>query len=303
MKPTLLVLAAGMGSRYGGLKQIDAVGPNGEAILDYSVYDAIRAGFGKVVFVIRRDIEDVFKEAVGNKFQQYIPVEYTFQELDNLPEGFSVPPDRKKPWGTGHAILVAEDVINEPFIAINADDFYGKSAFELQYDFLKEYADKPEICYSMVGYVLRNTLSEHGSVSRAICKYDEGNFVSSIHEHTKIVKDGDNALTTDEKTGETTTLTGDTLVSMNFWGFMPSLFDHLNEGFPLFLKEHGTEPKSEYYVVQLVNEMIADGMGKLKVLPSKDSWFGITYTEDKPTVIKSIQGLIDKGIYPEKLWV
>ena len=173
----------------------------------------------------------------------------------------------------------------------------------MQYDFLKEYADKPDICYSMVGYVLSNTLSEHGSVSRAVCLHDEDNFVSSIYEHTKIVKDGDDALTTDEKTGETSPLGGDTLVSMNFWGFMPSLFDYLNDGFPKFLKDHGNEPKSEYYVVELVNEMIASGAGKLKVLPSKDSWFGITYTDDKPTVIKSIQELIDKGIYPNKLWV
>src|SRR6266404_2159669 len=288
MQPTLLVMAAGMGSRYGGLKQIDAVGPNGEAIIDYSIYDALRAGFGRLVFVIRRDIEAPFREAIGGKFEKRIAVDYVFQELEKLPPGFTIPPGRTKPWGTTHAILMAEETLREPFAAINADDFYGRESFQVMADFLR--AGGPD--YAMVGYTLRNTLSEHGSVSRGVCECDAAGFLRAVVELTKIEKQGRGAH------AEGRVLSGDELVSMNLWGFTPALFPQLRERFSEFLRRSGQELKSECYIPTTVNELVASGAARVKVLRTPSSWFGITYKEDKPQVIASIRKLVADGGYP-----
>jgi UTP-glucose-1-phosphate uridylyltransferase len=296
-KPTLLVLAAGMGSRYGGLKQIDPVGPCGETIIDYSIYDALRAGFGKLVFVIRRDIETPFKKIIGVRFEEKISVEYVFQELDNLPPGFSVPPNRTKPWGTGQAILAAAGMIREPFAAINADDFYGANSFRT----LAEHLHSGGADYAMVGFILRNTLSEHGSVARGACRVGVDGFLQSVTEITKIEKDGDGAKYTDAK-GVTHRLGGDETVSMNMWGFAPTLFGHLREQFAGFLKKHGGEEKSEFYIPAAVNKLITAKRERVKVLPTPDSWFGVTYREDRTRVIESIRNLIARGDYPKILW-
>jgi NDP-sugar pyrophosphorylase family protein len=296
-KPTLLVLAAGMGSRYGGLKQIDPVGPGGETIIDYSIYDALRAGFGKLVFVIRRDIEAPFRQTIGARFEKKIPVEYVFQELDSLPPGFSVPPNRTKPWGTGQAILMADDVIHEPFAAINADDFYSANSFRA----LAKHLRSDSADYAMVGFILRNTLSEHGSVARGACSVGVDEFLQSVTEITKIEKDGNGAKYTDAA-GITHRLGGDETVSMNMWGFTPTLFGHLRGQFAGFLKKNGREEKSEFYIPVAVNELIAAKRERVKVLPTPDSWFGVTYREDRPRVIESIRDLIARGDYPKKLW-
>lgn len=299
MKPTLLILAAGMGSRFGGLKQVEPVGPNGEAIIDYTIYDAIRAGFGKVVFVIREHFADAFKEKFNQKLNGKIQVEYVFQELDKLPEGFTLPEGREKPWGTAHAILVAKDVINEPFCAINADDFYGKGAYEVMADFLRN--SKTDNEFAMIGYRLKNTLSDHGSVSRGICTVNEKHELINIVETTKIFKRGDSAYSVDES-GNETPLTGNEPVSMNFWGFKPSLFRVLESKFVDFLKTEINKPKSEMYIPSVVFEMIQEGTAHVKVLEADSPWFGVTYKEDKPVVVEKIKSLINQGVYPEKLW-
>ena len=301
-KPTLLVLAAGMGSRYGGLKQLDAMGPNGEAVIDYSVFDAVRAGFGKVVFIIRKDFEEQFKEHVGSRFEGVVEVAYAYQQTDDLPEGFNVPEGREKPWGTGHAILSARDVTAEPFAAINADDFYGRDAFEKLAGFLKEASDGGEKQhYTMVGFRLKNTLSDFGSVSRGICESDASGMLESVTEMTGIEKtDGGAEHKNDD--GSVTTLTGEEVVSMNMWGFTPGLFPRLEEKFVTFLKARGEELKSEFYIPSVVDEMISEGDADTQVLETESTWFGVTYQEDKPHVIASIQALIDAGEYPEKLW-
>ena len=296
-KPTLLILAAGMGSRYGGLKQIDPVGPNGETIIDYSIYDALRAGFGKLVFVIRRDIEQQFKEIVGARFEKRVAVEYVFQELNLLPPGFSVPAGRTKPWGTTHAILQAEDVIREPFAAINADDFYGRQAYQV----LAQHLTSGTPDYAMVGFVLRNTLSEHGTVARGVSRVDGNNYLTSIVEMLKIGPDGNGAKDTTAD-GTITKLTGDEAVSMNFWGFTPAVFGQLRTQFTAFLKKSGQEEKSECYIPATVGELVTAGLAKVKVLRTNDSWFGVTYREDRPRVVESIRQLITRGDYPEKLW-
>ena len=296
-KPTLLVLAAGMGSRYGGLKQIDSVGPAGETIIDYSIYDALRAGFGKLVFVIRHDIEQQFKEIVGSRFEKRVPVEYVFQELDKLPPGFSLPAGRTKPWGTAHAILMAEDVIHEPFAAINADDFYGQQAYRLAAEHLQ--SGTPD--YAMIGFVLRNTLSEFGSVARGICRVDENNLLTTVSELTKIEPDGTGAKNTDAN-GEVTKLTGNEPVSMNFWGFTPAVFPALRAAFAAFLEKSGRDPKAECYIPSVVNEWVVSGRARVKVWRTSDPWFGVTYREDRPRVVESIRQLIAKGDYPERLW-
>jgi UTP-glucose-1-phosphate uridylyltransferase len=296
-KPTLLVLAAGMGSRYGGLKQIDPVGPNGETIIDYSVFDALRAGFGKLVFVIRRDIEQAFKEHVGARFEKRVAVEYVFQELDKLPSGFSVPAGRTKPWGTTHAILMADGVIKENFAAINADDFYGQQAYKI----LAEHLTSGSVDYAMVGFILRNTLSEFGSVARGVSRVDANNFLTNIVEMMKIEPDGNGAKNT-EADGKITRLTGDEAVSMNFWGFTPAVFEQLRVQFTAFLKKSGQEEKSECYIPATVGELVTGGRAKVKVLRTNDSWFGVTYREDRPRVVESIRKLIARGDYPEKLW-
>ncbi len=299
MKPTLLVLAAGMGSRYGALKQMDGVGPNNEAILDYSIYDAKRAGFGKVVFVIREDFAEAFKK-VNNSERFGMPVEYVYQGLDCLPEGYTVPEGRVKPWGTGHAVLMAADVIKEPFAAINADDFYGKEAYEVLAKYLTSCEGK-EGEYSMVAYKLKNTLSDFGTVSRGVCTQDENNYLQTIVERTSIAKTENGAAYDDESGSHELDL--ETLVSMNFFGFTPDFLAHLKEGFKDFLDDQAkTNIKAEFYIPLMVNKLINNGKAKLKVLSSEAVWFGVTYKEDKPAVVKSIQNLIDKGVYPKQLW-
>ena len=295
-KPALLILAAGMGSRYGGLKQIDPVGPAGETIIDYSIFDALRAGFGKLVFVIRRDFEQAFKEIVGARFEKRVPVEYVYQELDRLPPGFSVPAGRTKPWGTTHAILMAEDAVREPFAAINADDFYGAQAYRL----LAEHLTSGTADYAMVGFILRNTLSEHGAVARGVSRVDGNHFLKSVVEMMKIERDGGGAKNTGAD-GKITKLTGDEAVSMNFWGFTPAVFGQLRARFTAFLKKSGQEEKSECYIPTTVNELVTAGLAKVKVLRTNDSWFGVTYREDRPRVVESIRRLIARGDYPEKL--
>lgn len=301
MKPTLLVLAAGMGSRYGGLKQIDPIGPNGEIIIDYSIFDAVKAGFGKVVFVIRKDIEDMFKEHIGSRFEGIIPVEYAYQQLDDLPAGFSVPEGRAKPWGTGHAIFAARDVVKEPFAVINADDFYGESAYALIAEKLSKITESEKELYSMVGFVLSNTLSENGYVSRGVCELGTNSELTTVVERTNIVKTASGAEATLED-GSKLPLTGDEVVSMNFWGFTPSLFGYLETMFTDFLKEKGSELKSEFYIPFVVDELIQDGKAEVEVLTSRDSWFGVTYPEDKEAVVNSVRSLVEMGVYPNTLF-
>jgi len=302
VKPSLVVLAAGIGSRYGGLKQIEPVGPNGETIIDYSVYDAVRAGFGKLVFVIRRDIDAAFREAFGGRFEERTPVEYVYQELDaGLPSGFAPPVGRKKPWGTAHAILLTRDVVHEPFAAINADDFYGAGSFQLLKEHLDTAGDGEAASYAMVGFVLRNTLSEFGSVSRGVCGCDERSFLRKVVEITHIDKTGNGARYTDDS-GQLKSLSGDEVVSMNMWGFTPSIFRHLEPRFGEFLRTQAANPKSELYLPTIVNALLAEGRAQVKVLRTRDAWFGVTYPEDRPQVMQGIRRLIAAGEYPERLW-
>jgi UTP-glucose-1-phosphate uridylyltransferase len=296
--PALLVLAAGMGNRYGGLKQIDAVGPCGETIIDYSIYDALRAGFGKVVFVIRRDIEEAFRQAVGARFEKHIAVEYVFQELDRLPQGFSVPVGRTKPWGTLHAVLMAADKISEPFAIINADDFYGSEGYRA----LAQHLQSGTTDYAMVGFVLRNTLSDFGAVSRGMCRVDGDGFLQGVVELTNIERDGAHARNT-EASGRITTLSGDEVVSMNMWGFTPHVFGQFREHFQRFLRSSGPDIKSESYLPSTVNELVLDGQARIKVLRTNDLWAGVTYREDHPRVVETIRRLVDRGDYPKRLWL
>ncbi|HYF35418.1 MAG TPA: sugar phosphate nucleotidyltransferase [Prosthecobacter sp.] len=301
MKPTLLILAAGMGSRYGGLKQLDAMGPAGEVVLDYSVFDAIRAGFGKVVFVIRRDFEEQFRSQVGAKFQHRIPVEYAFQELHDLPEGFTVPEGRTKPWGTAHAVLAAESVVHEPFLMINADDFYGRDAFaKIAAELTTPRPMDGKSHYSMVGFYLKNTLSDHGSVARGVCKTDASGMLTSVTEMTKIFKTPDGA--ENRESDPPVKLTGEEVVSMNFFGFTPDIFKHLRAAFTRFLEKQGGDLKSECYVPKEVDALINSGEADVRVLESTGKWFGVTYPEDKAEVVASIRQLIQAGDYPPSLW-
>jgi Nucleotidyl transferase len=296
--PTLLVMAAGMGSRYGGLKQIDPVGPHGETIIDYSIYDAMRAGFGRLVFVIRQDIATQFKEIIGARFEKRISVEYVFQELDKLPPGFQLPPGRTKPWGTTHAVLMAADAIREPFAAINADDFYGAQSFRL----LAEHLGSGSADYAMVGFTLRNTLSDFGSVARGVCWVDVENLLQTVTELTKIERVGNGARNT-STAAQISQLTGDEVVSMNMWGFTPALFPQLQNYFKAFLQKNGHELKSECYIPSAINDLLMTGQARVKVLRTNDSWFGVTYREDRSHVVKNIRQLIARGDYPEKLWI
>ena len=295
MKPTLLVLAAGMGSRYGGLKQMDGVGPNGEAILDYSVKDAIRAGFGKVVFVIRHSFDTDFRKVFNAKrWNDCIEVRYVYQELDCLPEGFSVPEGREKPWGTNHAVLMAKDEISEPFAIINADDFYGSDAFRVMADHLVtlEHSDGR---YCMVGYRLENTLSENGSVSRGVCRVDDKGLLLGMDERTAIQRKDSGIVYTDGE-GEHP-LPADAVVSMNLFGFTPDYFQKSEKLFVKFLSERGSELKSEYYIPYAVNTFIADGSAVMSVLKTTAKWFGVTYKEDRPAVVERLKALHDQGVY------
>ena len=299
MKPTLLVLAAGMGSRYGGLKQIDPVGPNGEIILDYSIFDAIRAGFGKVVFVIRHDFEKEFRSLISARWEKVLPVEYAFQQLDALPAPFTVPAGREKPWGTGHAILTAADKIAEPFAAINADDFYGNNAYALLAEVMKDNNDPNQ--HFMVGYPLKKTLSDFGTVARGICRVENG-ILQEVVERTKIASLGGGRARNDEGDGHPIEFTGNEIASMNFWGFMPSLFGELRTRFTTFLRQRGTELKSEFFIPFVVEELISEKKASVRVLKSTDSWFGVTYREDKPAVQANIRKLIEAGVYPNRIF-
>ena len=301
MKPTLVVLAAGIGSRYGGLKQIDPVGPSGEIIIDYSIYDAIRAGFGKVVFVIRKDIEKDFRECISEKYKGHINVEYAYQHIDHIPPEFTLPPDRKKPWGTAHAVMMVEKLVNEPFAAINADDYYGRSAYQLLFDRLSSVHDAKFAEYCMVGFMLRNTLSEHGTVSRGICESTKDGYLSDVVERTKVEKCATGAKFYDDS-GTACSLSGEEIASMNIWGFTPSIFPSLKEGFKNFLGKNIASPKAEYFLPSAVNDLIKEGKARVKIMQSPDPWFGITYREDKSVVIESVRKLVRDGIYPERLF-
>ena len=295
--PTLLVMAAGMGSRYGGLKQIEAVGPSGETIIDYSIYDALRAGFGKLVFIIRKDIEEPFKQVVGARFEKRVAVEYVFQELDKIPAGFKVPAGRTKPWGTTQAIMMTEDVIHEPFAVINADDFYGAEGYRV----LSQHLQSGSTDYSMVGFTLRNTLSDFGSVARGVCRVSDDSYLKNIVELTAVEHDGAHAKNTDPE-GKVTSLTGDEPVSMNMWGFTPRIFPQLQERFRNFLEQNGSNLKSECYIPSTVGELVLAGQAQVKVLRTNDSWFGVTYREDHARVVENVSALIRGGHYPESLW-
>jgi hypothetical protein len=297
IKPSLLVLAAGMGSRYGGLKQIDPVGPAGQTIIDYSIYDALRAGFAKLVFVIRRDLEPQFRELVGQRFEQRLPVHYVFQELADLPPGFAPPLNRIKPWGTTHALLAGQSAIQEPFAAINADDFYGAQSFRL----LAEHLSSGGADYAMAAFILRRTLSDFGSVARGVCEVGPDDALKSIVELTRIERDGDGAKNTDAA-GRVTKLTGDEAVSMNFWGFTPAVFPALRAQFAAFLERSGRDEKAECYIPSTVNELVVSGQARVRVLRTGAPWFGVTYREDRPRVVESIRQLVARGEYPERLW-
>lgn len=300
MKPTLFVLAAGMGSRYGGLKQLDGLGPNGETIMDYSIYDAIKAGFGKVVFVIRKSFEADFRAVVVNKFKNLIDVEVVFQDITDVPEGCTYNPEREKPWGTNHAVLMGREVIKEPFAVINADDFYGQESFAILAEFLRSVVGKSNQ-YCMVGYRVGNTLSESGSVSRGVCVVDENNLLKNVVERTHIEEKGGTIIFIDEN-GEEVSIPAETPVSMNMWGFTPDYFDYSLEYFKQFLAENGDKLKSEFYIPLAVNNLIVEGRATCAVLDTPSKWFGVTYAEDRPQVVLKINELIRKGVYPKQLF-
>ena len=299
MKPTLLVLAAGLGTRYGGLKQIDPVGPHGQTLIDYSLYDAVRAGFGKVVFVIRHHFEEAFRRCVSSKFDRFVPTEYAYQELEAPLGNFALPPGREKPWGTGHAVLVSRDAIHEPFAVVNADDYYGVGSLRKMAAFLTRDA-APDL-YAMVGFVLRNTLSEHGAVARGITECDEQMFLRRIVERKGIEK-GPAGIRYQNTDGGAHALTGDEIVSMNLWGFHPSIFDPLALQFSQFLQERGHETGSELYIPSVVDAIVTSGQVQVKVQETDDTWFGVTYRKDAPAAARCIQGLIARGVYPARLW-
>jgi NDP-sugar pyrophosphorylase family protein len=300
-KPTLLVLAAGMGSRYGSLKQIDPVGPSGETIIDYSIYDAIRAGFGKVVFIIRKSFEQDFKDIFISKLQPHIPVEYVFQETDRVPAGLSISPERTKPWGTAHAILMAKDVIHEPFAVINGDDFYGAGAFKTMADYLVSLTADQQTQYSLVDYQVGNTMSDNGTVSRGVCMEDENEFLVSVTERTNI-QYLNGGIAYQEPDGTSEFLQPETLVSMNFWGFTPEYFRQTELLFTEFVKANSDSLKAEFYIPSAIDNLINNSKASVKVLRSDAKWFGVTYKEDKPLVIDKLAQLIKAGIYPAQLW-
>ena len=300
MKPTLFVLAAGMGSRYGGLKQLDGLGPNGETIMDYSIFDAIRGGFGKLVFVIRKSFEEDFRNKILSKYENHIPCELVFQDLNDLPEGFTCPEGRQKPWGTNHAVLMGKSVIKEPFAVINADDFYGRDSFAVIGKQLSEMGDKQNE-YCMVGYRVGNTLSESGSVARGVCETNEAGYLTGVVERTAIERiDGDIQFI--DENGQKVVLEENVPVSMNMWGFTPDYFVHYEKYFVDFLKENIDKPKSEFFIPLVVNELITKGIATVKVLDTTAKWFGVTYAADRQGVVDKIQALVDAGEYPNKLF-
>lgn len=303
-KPVLVIMAAGMGSRYGGLKQIDPVDEQGHIIMDFSIFDAKRAGFEKVVFIIKKENEEDFKEVIGKRMAKHMEVAYVYQDLNNLPEGFSVPEGRVKPWGTAHAVLSAIDEIDGPFAVINADDYYGRHAFQTIYDYLSTHEDDDKYRYTMVGYELQNTVTDNGHVARGICQVSADGKLEGIQERTRIEKrDGKIAFTEDD--GETWTyVPGETLVSMNMWGFTRSILEEIKAGFPAFLEKGLVENpmKCEYFLPTVVDNLEKAGRAEVSVLSSKDKWFGVTYKEDKPVVVEAIKKMKEDGLYPEKLW-
>ncbi len=300
MRPTLLILAAGLGSRYGSLKQIDKIGPSGERIIDYSVYDAVKAGFGKVVYVIRENFKKEFQENILDVLPQEIKTEVVCQEIDSVPFNVTYSKERNKPWGTGHAILTASSAINEPFVVINADDFYGAESFKIATDFLTSIENDNE--YGLIGYKIKNTLSEYGSVSRGVCEINNRKYLSSIIERTEI-----NRVESDigfkNETGEWELLTGDEIVSMNMFAFTPSVFSHFENNFKIFIKANGYNLKAEFYLPSVIDNLIKSNVAKVKVVETNANWFGLTYPEDKAIARKRITELVEKGIYPEKLWI
>ena len=301
VKPTLFVLAAGMGSRYGGLKQLDGLGPHGETIMDYSIYDAIKSGFGKVVFVIRKDFESEFREKILSKYENHIPTEVVFQSVNDLPEGFTCPPERTKPWGTNHALLMGKDVINEPFAIINSDDFYGRNSFEVMAKELMSLEGNSAGAYSMVGFKVGNTMSESGTVSRGVCETVDG-YLTTIVERTKIGYNENHEISFVDENDKEIILPADTPVSMNFWGFTPDYFKHSEEFFVKFLKENIDKPKAEFFIPSLVNELIVNGKARVKVLTTESKWFGVTYSEDRAGVVQKFAELHEQGVYPESLF-
>lgn len=303
MKPTLFLLAAGMGSRYGGLKQLDGLGPNGETIMDYSIYDAIHAGFGKLVFVIRKDFESDFREKIISKYEGHIPCELVFQSINDLPEGFTCPEGRQKPWGTNHAVMMGAPVINEPFAVINCDDFYGRDSFEVMGKWLAALPADSKNVYSMVGFRVGNTLSESGTVSRGICETNENRLLTSVVERTKIMRrEGEVQYLDDDEKWVSTPET--TPVSMNFWGFTPDYFQYSEDYFKFFLsnEKNITNLKSEFFIPLMVDKLINDGTATCEVLDTTSKWFGVTYPEDRQSVVDKIKTLVDSGVYPNKLF-
>jgi hypothetical protein len=301
--PALIIMAAGIGSRYGGLKQVDPIGPNGEIVIDYALYDALHAGFGKIIFLIRRDIEEVFREKIGRKIERRADTAYVFQDLDNVPPGFVVPDERKKPWGTAHAVLCCKDVVNTPFAAINADDFYGRHAFETLCGYLSQSRDRDGLYdYSMVGYILGNTLSENGSVARGVCQVTPDGYLARVTERTRIEpRDGQVQYT--ENGTDWVSLPEDSTVSMNMWGFTPGFFAELEQRFPVFLAGNaGNILKAEFFLPTVVNQLLQEGKASVRVLPTSEKWFGVTYPQDRPTVQAAIRELVRQGVYPENLW-
>ena len=303
MKPTLLLLAAGMGSRYGGLKQLDGLGPNGETIMDYSIYDAIKAGFGKIVFVIRKDFEQDFKDKILSKYEGHIPAELVFQSLDSLPEGFSVPEGRVKPWGTNHAVMMAAKTIKEPFCVINCDDFYNRDAYMVIGKFLADLPEGSKNKYAMVGFRVGNTLSENGTVARGICSKDEDENLTTVVERTEIMRVNGPICYKDEQ-GEWVAVDDNTPVSMNMWGFTPDYFDYSEAYFKEFLADpkNMENLKAEFFIPLMVNKLITEETATVKLLDTTSKWFGVTYAADRPSVVEKIQKLIDEGVYPEKLF-
>jgi len=301
MSPTLLILAAGIGSRFGGLKQAEGVGPSGEAILDYSIYDAIRAGFKKVVFVIRKDILEDMKKIFFDKWSDKIEIDYVFQELDDLPGGYRPPAERTKPWGTGHAIWVAREKVREPFCMINADDFYGKKSYELAASFLGNLDNLLQGRYALIGYTLKNTLSEHGYVSRAECETNPDGTLKTITERLKIKREGDAVVYQDEN-GKSLTISENAVVSMNIWGFMPSLFNYLEAEMDGFLKENAGSAKAEFLLPNVIDKLIKSGEVEIPVLPTDARWFGMTYKEDREMVTARLAELVKQGAYPTPVW-
>lgn len=303
-QPTLIIMAAGIGSRYGGLKQVDPIGPGGEIVIDYAIYDALRAGFGKIVFLIRKEIEAVFREKIGRTIERRAEIVYVNQDLHNVPAWFTVPAERKKPWGTAHAVLCCKDVVHENFAAINADDFYGPEAFQALAGYLRQAHDAEggPYDYSMVGYVLENTLSEHGSVARGVCQVTSDGFLAGVQERTKIQKNGERVEYT-ENGQDWVTIPANSTVSMNMWGFTPGFFGELEQRFPDFLRRNeGNILKAEFFLPDVVNDLLKEDKARVKVLPVNERWFGVTYQEDRPLVQDAIRRLIQQGRYPEHLW-